>query len=53
MMDYKKMYLALFNEVTDVIEQLQKAQQRTEEFYINTEDPIQLVKYRGQDSPDV
>ena len=35
---YKKMYYELFNEVTDVIEKLQKAQQKCEELYISSDD---------------
>ena len=39
MPDYKKMYLTLFNSVTDAIEILKKAQQKTEEIYIETYEP--------------
>ena len=35
MPDYKKMYTALFNAMTDAIEKLQKAQIETEEIYIS------------------
>ena len=35
MPDYQKMYLDLFNSVTDAIELLQKAQQDAEESYIS------------------
>ena len=31
--DYKEMYYALFNEITDLIEKLKKIQQRMEELY--------------------
>lgn len=34
MEDYKKMYFELFNAISDAIELLQKAQQKTEEMYI-------------------
>ncbi len=34
MPDYKKMYFALFNELTDAIERLKEAQKRCEELYI-------------------
>ena len=34
MPDYQRMYLGLFNAVTDAIELLQKAQQDAEEIYI-------------------
>lgn len=37
MADYKLMYEHLFNAVTDVIEILQKAQQKTEDIYIENE----------------
>lgn len=38
MEDYKEMYYELFNAISDAIELLQKAQQKTEEMYIeNTE----------------
>lgn len=39
MPDYQKMYLDLFNSVTDVIEILQKAQQDAEESYISQGEP--------------
>lgn len=35
MPDYKKLYHKLFNDITDVIEDLQKAQQDTEEMYLD------------------
>lgn len=35
MRDYKEMYYALFNKITDVIEDLQKIQQLTEEMYLS------------------
>ena len=35
MPDYKKLYLKLFNEITDTIEKLKKAQKNTEEMYLN------------------
>ncbi len=38
MADYKRMYYSLFNEVTDVIERLQLAQQRTENIYLQADD---------------
>ena len=34
MEQYKKMYYALFNEVTKAIEELQKAQKKTESMYM-------------------
>lgn len=38
MADYRKMYCTLFREVTDAIRILQKAQQNTEELFMNAED---------------
>ncbi len=38
MADYEKMYYGLFNEITDVIETLVKAQQKTEEMYVLSAD---------------
>lgn len=35
MADYKKMYLMLFNKITDVIEELEKIQQMTEKVYMD------------------
>ncbi|MFT8889990.1 MAG: hypothetical protein ABF904_14445 [Ethanoligenens sp.] len=37
--EYKKMYLTLFNKVTDVIEDLKEVQRLSEEMYISKEDP--------------
>lgn len=37
MSDYKKMYTALFNQVTDTIRQLQEIQQQTEAMYLEDE----------------
>ena len=36
--DYKEMYLALFNEITDLIEKLKKIQQRMEEMYTESDE---------------
>ena len=36
MPDYKKMYLKMFNRVTDVIEDLKKLQCETEEIYLQS-----------------
>lgn len=45
MSDYKNMYLTLFNEITDVIAQLIKVQQKAEEMYLRDENkPIELFK---------
>ena len=37
MPNYKKMYLELFNAVTDAITQLQEVQKKTEKMYIEAE----------------
>ena len=39
MPDYKKLYLRLFNAVTDAIEILTEAQQVCEELYISDDEP--------------
>lgn len=45
MADYKKMYTTLFNAQTDAIGILQKAQQQTEEMFIEAPDPeIRVVE---------
>ena len=36
MPDYKKLYFSLFNNVSDVIKELQKIQQETEERYLSS-----------------
>ena len=38
MNDYEEMYKALFNKITDVIEELKEVQKQTEEMYINAKD---------------
>lgn len=38
MTDYQKLYTTLFNRVSDIIEELQKAQQEAEEAYISEGD---------------
>lgn len=40
MPDYQKMYHALFNEISQVIETLKKAQCETEEIYIATQEVL-------------
>ena len=37
MPNYKEMYLTLFNAVTDALELLEQAQQKSEEIYIETD----------------
>jgi len=46
MADYQKMYSTLFNEITDVIEKLKQAQQKTEDIYIEEgeKDNIIIIK---------
>ncbi|MDR0838885.1 MAG: hypothetical protein LBN99_04505 [Oscillospiraceae bacterium] len=39
MPDYKAMYYALFNSVTDAIEAFKKAQLEAEEAYMNADEP--------------
>ena len=38
MNDYEEMYKALFNKITDVIEELKEVQQQVEEMYISKEE---------------
>ena len=42
MADYRKMYDLLFNDVTDAISLLQRAQQKTEELFISGDDGVVL-----------
>jgi hypothetical protein len=51
MADYAKMYRRLFNSQTQAIELLQKAQQDTEEMYIEAPDPdIRLLNAAQPDN---
>lgn len=50
MPDYKKMYSILFNQVTDTIEQLKKAQQKTEEMYTDCDDTPLLIATSKEES---
>ena len=43
MEDYKKMYLELFNKITDTIETLKKIQQEAEETFITSNDDVTTV----------
>lgn len=46
MPSYRTMYSILFNALTDAIDILQRAQQKTEELYIKADDPdLHLVAY--------
>ena len=49
MADYKSMYLKLFNEVTDAIALLQKAQQNAEQMYISSDHAVQYEEEPPQD----
>jgi len=50
MTDYKSMYYLLFNEVTKVIEQLEKVQEKVEEMYLKSEDaPIVVLRDDDKD----
>ena len=40
MADYRKMYDSLFNDVTDAITLLQRAQQKTEEIFLSGDDVV-------------
>ena len=40
--DYRKMYDSLFNDVTDAISLLQRAQQKTEEIFMSGDDGVIL-----------
>ncbi len=45
MADYRKMYLKLFNEITNVIDELQEVQRQTELMYMESSDAeIVLLK---------
>ena len=53
MPDWKEMYLTLFREMSIAIEVLQKAQQATEEAYINTtERPLVLFPKNEENPPE-
>lgn len=48
MPDYRKMYSLLFNEITNVIEQLQQIQIKTEELYMDAEEtPLHRIREIG------
>lgn len=49
MADYKKMYFALFNKITDIIEDLQEIQQQTEEMFIESNDTVIEIKNKDQE----
>ncbi len=51
MADYQKMYSTLFNEITDVIEKLKQAQQKTEDIYIEEgeKDSIIIIKPKSKE----
>ena len=43
MEDHKKMYLELFNDITDLIEGLKEIQREAEEIYISSNDDVTTV----------
>jgi hypothetical protein len=46
MPDYQEMYAKLFNQITNVIEELQQIQRQTEELYMQSKEPkIILVEH--------
>jgi len=49
--DYIKMYDSLFNDVTDAISLLQRAQQKTEELFISGDDGV-IVELKRDSEPD-
>lgn len=51
MADYKKMYDSLFNDVTDAISLLQRAQQKTDELFISGDDGI-VLEIRKESRPE-
>jgi phosphohistidine phosphatase SixA len=54
MADYQHMYSVLFNKITDVIEQLQELQNRTEELFVHSHEPqlIELKKWNDKTNPE-
>lgn len=54
MPDYQKMYHSLFNDVTDAIEKLQQAQQKTEEMYMDSKETVltPFLKKSEEKRPD-
>ena len=38
MPDYKKLYFELFNKISDIIEELQELQRKTEEMYVDDDE---------------
>lgn len=49
MIDYKGMYIELFNAITDAINILQKAQQETEELFITSEESKVILLEKPKD----
>lgn len=51
MPDYQKMYLTLFNKISDTIEELRQAQAETEELYLDgTEANLHLLQPEKESS---
>ena len=46
MENYKKMYYTLFNNVSNIIEELQKAQMQTEEMYMSQQESFDKEEER-------
>ena len=44
MSDYQKMYMILFNRITDIIEELKEIQKEAEEIFIRDSDNIIVIK---------
>lgn len=54
MPDYQKMYIKLFNKVTDVIAELQQIQRETEQLYIkNADNELFMLKAKGNTSNNI
>lgn len=51
MADYKKMYDSLFNDVTDAVALLQRAQQKTEEIFISGDDGM-VLELKNKPEPE-
>lgn len=52
MPNYKKMYFTLFNKVTDVIDELQEIQQKTERLYIESPESKIVLLEQDHDKED-
>lgn len=53
MPDYKKMYFSLFNAITTAIDQLQSAQRKGEDTYIESDDtPLTILPQLTDKKPE-